>query len=43
MAEALAEPDLDAAVRRVVRLLLRHAGHKLSDDVLLVLGEPTAS
>lgn len=42
VAEALAEPDLDAAVRRVVRLLMRHAGHRLADDVLLVLGEATA-
>jgi hypothetical protein len=36
---ALAEPDLDAAVR----LLRQHAGRKLADDVLLVLGEPVES
>jgi Stage II sporulation protein E (SpoIIE)/PTS HPr component phosphorylation site len=40
VAEALAEPDLDAAFRRLVRLLRQHAGRKLADDVLLVLGEP---
>jgi sigma-B regulation protein RsbU (phosphoserine phosphatase) len=39
-AAALAEPDLDAAVRRVVALLLEHAGDKLADDVLLILSEP---
>ena len=38
---ALALPDLGAAVKGVVRLLLEHAGDDLSDDVLLVLGEPT--
>jgi serine phosphatase RsbU (regulator of sigma subunit) len=43
VAEALAEPDLDAAVRRLVRLLRQHAGRKLADDVLLVLGEPVES
>jgi hypothetical protein len=37
---ALAEPDLDAAVRQLVGLLLEHAGGRLADDVLLVLGEP---
>jgi serine phosphatase RsbU (regulator of sigma subunit) len=42
-AEALAEPDLDAAVRRLARLLRQHAGRTLADDVLLVLGEPVAS
>src|SRR5271166_382825 len=42
VAAALAQPDLDAAVKRVVRLLLEHAGDGLSDDVLLVLGEPVA-
>jgi sigma-B regulation protein RsbU (phosphoserine phosphatase) len=42
VAVALALPDLDAAVKRVVRLLLEHAGDGLSDDVLLVLGEPVA-
>ena len=40
MAAALALPDLDAAVKRVVRLLLEHSGDGLTDDVLLVLGEP---
>ena len=40
---AFAEPDLDAAVRRVVALLLEHAGDKLADDVLLILSEPVAS
>ena len=42
MADALALPDLDAAVKRVVRLLFEHAGDGLADDVLLVLGEPMA-
>jgi serine phosphatase RsbU (regulator of sigma subunit) len=37
---ALALPDLGAAVKGVVRLLLEHAGDDLADDVLLVLGEP---
>ena len=36
---ALALPDLGAAVKGVVRLLLEHAGDDLADDVLLVLGE----
>ena len=40
VAAALALPDRDAAVKRVVRLLLEHAGGGLADDVLLVLGEP---
>ena len=40
VAAALALPDLDAAVKRVVRLLLEHSGDGLTDDVLLVLGEP---
>jgi len=40
VAEALALPDRDAAVKRVVRLLLEHSGDGLTDDVLLVLGEP---
>ena len=40
VAAALAVPDLDAAVKRVVRLLLEHSGDGLTDDVLLVLGEP---
>jgi hypothetical protein len=35
-------PDLGAAVNRVVRLLLEHSGDGLTDDVLLVLGEPLA-
>ncbi len=39
VAAALAVPDLDVAVRRVVRLLLEHAGDGLADDVLLVLGQ----
>jgi phosphoserine phosphatase RsbU/P len=41
VAEALAEPDLDAAIQRLVGLLLKHAGGRLADDVLLVLGEPS--
>ena len=40
VAAALALPDLGDAVKRVVRLLLEHAGDGLADDVLLVLGEP---
>jgi sigma-B regulation protein RsbU (phosphoserine phosphatase) len=40
VAAALALPDLEAAVKRVVRLLLEHARGGLADDVLLVLGEP---
>ncbi len=40
VAAALALPDRDAAVKRVVRLLLEHAGGGLADDVLLVMGEP---
>ena len=40
VAAALALPDLAAAVKGVVRLLLEHAGDDLADDVLLVLGEP---
>lgn len=43
VAAALARPDLDAAVKGVVSLLLEHAGDKLADDVLLVLGEPSRS
>jgi hypothetical protein len=39
VATALAAPDLDDAVRGVVKLLLDHAGAGLTDDVLLVLGE----
>jgi len=42
IAAALALPDLGAAVKRVVRLLLEHSGDGLTDDVLLVLGEPLA-
>jgi sigma-B regulation protein RsbU (phosphoserine phosphatase) len=41
VATALAAPDLDGAVRGVVKLLLDHAGHALTDDVLLVVGEQT--
>jgi phosphoserine phosphatase RsbU/P len=41
--EALAEPDLNAAMRQLVGLLLEHAGGRLADDVLLVLGEPSAT
>ena len=40
MAAALALPDLGAAVKQVVRLLLQHSGDGLTNDVLLVLGEP---
>jgi hypothetical protein len=40
VAAALALPDLGAAVNQVVRLLLQHSGDDLTDDVLLVLGEP---
>jgi Stage II sporulation protein E (SpoIIE) len=40
VAAALALPDLGAAVKRVVRLLLEHTRGGLADDVLLVLGEP---
>jgi hypothetical protein len=43
VAKALAAPDLDTAVRQVVRLLLEHAGDGLADDVLLVLGEPAGA
>ena len=43
MAKALAEPDLQAAVRQVVSLLLEHAGGRLANDVLLVLGEPSVT
>jgi phosphoserine phosphatase RsbU/P len=43
VAEALAEPDLDAAVQQLVRLLVRHAGRRFADDVLLVLSEPGAA
>ena len=42
VAAALTLPDLSAAVKRVVGLLLQHAGGGLADDVLLVLGEPLA-
>jgi sigma-B regulation protein RsbU (phosphoserine phosphatase) len=42
VALALALPCLGDAVKRVVRLLLEHAGDGLADDVLLVLGEPMA-
>jgi serine phosphatase RsbU (regulator of sigma subunit) len=40
VAAALAAPDLNAAVRGVVRILLDHVGDGLADDVLLVLAEP---
>lgn len=43
VAEALAGPDLDAAIRQLVRLLLEHAGGRLADDVLLVLSEPVGA
>jgi phosphoserine phosphatase RsbU/P len=43
VAGALAEPDLDAAVRHLVKLLLKHAGGRLADDVLLVLSQPCAT
>ena len=43
VAEALAKPHLDAAVRQLVRLLLDHAGGRLADDVLLVLSEPSVT
>jgi phosphoserine phosphatase RsbU/P len=43
VAKALAGPDLDAAVRQVVSLLLKHAGRRLADDVLLVLSEPSVT
>jgi sigma-B regulation protein RsbU (phosphoserine phosphatase) len=39
VAAALAAPGLDAAIRRVVKLLFAHAGDGLADDVLLVLSE----
>jgi hypothetical protein len=42
VAAALALPDLGAAVKRVVRLLLEHSGDGLTDDGLLVLGQPLA-
>jgi len=42
-AAALAEPDLDAAIRQLVSLLLKHAGRRLADDVLLVLSEPVGA
>ena len=47
VAAALALPDqatanLNGAVKRVVKLLLEHAGGELADDVLLVLCEPQA-
>jgi phosphoserine phosphatase RsbU/P len=43
VAAALTLPDLDAAVKRVVRLLLEHSRDGLTDDVLLVLGEQLAA
>ena len=39
-ANGAVRPDLDGAVRRVVRLLLEHAAGGLTDDVLLVMCEP---
>jgi phosphoserine phosphatase RsbU/P len=42
VATALSRPDLGAAVKGVVSLLLEHAGAGLADDVLLVLGESVA-
>lgn len=42
VAAALAAPDLNAAIRSVVNLLLEHTGDGLADDVLLVLSEPLA-
>jgi phosphoserine phosphatase RsbU/P len=41
IAEALTAPDLDAAIRQLVGLLMNHAGGRLVDDVLLVLSEPS--
>jgi phosphoserine phosphatase RsbU/P len=43
IAEALTAPDLDAAIRQLVGLLMNHAGGRLADDVLLVLGEPSVT
>jgi sigma-B regulation protein RsbU (phosphoserine phosphatase) len=40
VATALAAPDLTAAIRTTVRLLLDHVGAGLTDDVLLVLCQP---
>jgi hypothetical protein len=40
VAAALALPDLGAAVKQTVRLLLEHSGDGPTDDVLLALGEP---
>ena len=40
VATALAAPDLNAAIRSTVRLLLDHVGTGLADDVLLVLCQP---
>jgi len=40
---ALAEPDLDAAVGRVVALLAEHGGDRPADDLLLVLAERIAA
>jgi serine phosphatase RsbU (regulator of sigma subunit) len=42
VAAALAMPDLNAAIRRVVRLFLDHVGDGPADDVLLVLTEPVS-
>ena len=43
VAMALATPDLAASVRGVSELLLEHAGHVLSDDILLVACEPSVA
>jgi sigma-B regulation protein RsbU (phosphoserine phosphatase) len=40
VAAALAAPDLNAAIRRMVRLHEQHVGGARADDVLLVLSEP---
>src|ERR1035441_727197 len=43
VAKALAAPDLDTAVRQVVRLLLEHAGDGLAGAGLVVPGEPAGA
>ena len=40
VAAALALPDLGAAVKQMDKLLLEHSGDGLTNDALLVLGEP---
>jgi sigma-B regulation protein RsbU (phosphoserine phosphatase) len=42
MGSALAAPGLNACLRNAVTLLLDHTGHRLGDDVLLVVCEPFA-